>query len=632
MRIGRATGAGVEAHGDGPLAGAFGFLQKVGKSLMLPVAVLPVAGLLLGIGAANFPWIPAVASELMRSSGDVIFGNMALIFAIAVALGFTENDGVSAVAATIGYAVMLATMGVMAGVWHQAPVTIMGIPSMQTGVFGGILAGGMAAAMFNRFYRISLPPYLGFFAGKRFVPIVTALVAIALGAVLSVIWPPVGRGINVFSHWAAVGDPRTAATVYGFVERLLVPFGLHHIWNAPFFYEIGSFTDASGKVVHGDIQRYFSGDRTAGILAGAFLFKMFGLPAAAMAIWRAARPEQRQAVGGIMISAALASFLTGITEPIEFAFLFVAPVLYLIHAVLVASAQFLMATLGAHMGFTFSQGAIDFVVFNVLNPFSQKWWLVLILGPIYGVVYYVAFGAAIRWLDLRTPGREDATAPGPAAAPAAGGEGDRYGRARALLQAFGGRANLASMDACITRLRASVRDPARVDQARLKALGASGVMLVGHGVQAVFGPLSENLKTDLEEYLKVAGPEANGPAAGGPPAGPVGPPAPGGAVPAPAPPAAAGAAAAAWAAEAAGPLLAALGGRANLRRVEAVALTRLRVELADPARFDEAAARQAGVQGVMHLGPGLLHLIVGERAEKLAAALRPPPAGAAGNG
>lgn len=631
MKAATATGQQRPAGRQGRLAGSFTFLQKVGKSLMLPVAVLPVAGLLLGIGAANFPWLPPIASELMKNSGDVIFGNMGLIFAIAVALGFTDNDGVSAVAATIGYAVMLATMGVMAGVWHQAPVMVMGIKSMQTGVFGGILAGGLAAAMFNRFYRISLPPYLGFFAGKRFVPIVTALSAIVLGAVLSVVWPPVQRGIDVFSHWAAVGDPRTAATVYGFVERLLVPFGLHHIWNAPFFYEIGAFTDASGKVVHGDIQRYFSGDPTAGILAGAYLFKMWGLPAGAIAIWRSARKEQRVAVGGIMISAALTSFLTGITEPVEFAFLFVAPVLYLIHALLVSSAQFLMATLGAHMGFTFSQGAIDFVVFNVLNPFSQKWWLVLLLGPVYAAIYYFTFSAAIRWLDLKTPGRE---AEGPVAAAAGAAGVDRgHDKARQVVLAFGGRGNLESVDACITRLRVAVRDPARVDQARLKALGASGVVVVGHGVQAIFGPLSENLKTAVEEYLQTAGAEADARGTGGAEAGVASPPGP--AAPPIAPSASSGAAAAAspagveaWAAGAAGPLLAALGGRANLRRLEAVAMTRLRVELVDQARFDEAAARKAGVLGVMQTAPGVLHLVIGERAEELARALLLPQAGA----
>ena len=587
------------------LNGAFGFLQKVGKALMLPVATLPVAGLLLGIGAAKFAFLPPAVSLLMAQSGDVIFGNMALIFAIAVALGFTGNDGVSAIAAMIGYAVLLATLGVMAGVFGLDTVTVMGIKTLQTGVFGGILAGGLAAWLFNRFYRITLPTYLSFFAGKRFVPIATALSAIALGVVLSVVWPPVQSGINSFSHWAAVSDPRLAATVYGFVERLLIPFGLHHIWNAPFFLEIGSYADATGKVVHGDIPRFFAGDPSAGILSGAFLFKMWGLPAAAIAIWRAARPEQRKAVGGMMLSAALTSFLTGITEPIEFAFLFVAPVLYLLHAVLAASAQFLMGSLGAHMGFTFSQGAINFVVFNVVNPASQKWWLVLVLGPIYAALYYGVFTAAIGLLNLKTPGREDLVAPAPpvGAQPAAG-----IGKGKLLVEAFGGAGNLTSLDACITRLRISVRDPSKVQEAALKALGASGVLTMGNGVQVVFGPLSEGLKDQMEDYLHGA------PAVSVPEA------------------AAASvaraiesrpAALAAWAIEAAPILLQSLGGRTNVRSLEAVALTRLRVVLGDQGAFDETAAKGAGVLAVMRPAPGVLHLIVGERADQLAQALRP---------
>lgn len=575
---------------------ALTFLQKVGKSLMLPVAVLPVAGLLLGIGAAPFEWMPHIVSQLMKDSGDVIFGNLPLIFAVAVALGFTENDGVSAVAATIGYMVMLATLGVMTGVWHEQPVTVMGINTMQTGVFGGILAGGLAAAMFNRFYHIELPSYLGFFAGKRFVPIITALAAIALGLVLSVVWPPIQNGINVFSNWAAVGDPRMAATVYGFVERLLLPFGLHHIWNAPFFVEIGSFVDASGKVVHGDIPRYFAGDPTAGILAGAFLFKMFGLPAAAIAIWHSAPVEKRRAVGGMMLSAALTSFLTGITEPIEFAFLFVAPVLYLIHALLVASAQFLMATLGAHMGFTFSQGGIDFVLYNVLNPYSQKWWLVLILGPVYAGIYYVTFSTAIRVLNLKTPGREDEVV---AITPTA--SSGTSNKAHELVAAFGGRANLSALDACITRLRVTVADPAKVNQERLKQLGASGVLVMGNAVQAVFGPLSENLKTDMEAYLKAEALPHEPVAAAS---------------------RAVNEALEPWVAEVAPPLLRALGGASNVRAIEPVARTRLRVTLVDPDRFDAAAAQQAGVLAVMRIAPDVLHLIVGERANALARVLK----------
>lgn len=572
---------------------------------MLPVAVLPVAGLLLGIGAANFEWMPALLSGLMKNSGDVIFANLPLIFAIGVAIGFTENDGVSAIAATIGYMVMLATMGVMAEVWKVEPVLIMGIKSMQTGVFGGILAGGLAAAMFNRFYRISLPPYLGFFAGKRFVPIVTALAAIVLGVVLSVIWPPVQHGINLFSHWAAVGDPRMAATVYGFVERLLVPFGLHHIWNVPFFFEMGSFKDATGTVVHGDINRFFAGDPTAGILAGAFLFKMFGLPAAAIAIWQCAKPENKVAVGGIMVSAALTSFLTGITEPIEFSFLFLAPALYFIHALLAASTQFIANTLDMHMGFTFSQGGIDFVVFNALGKLSQKWWLVLVLGPIYSVIYYSVFRAAIQWFDLKTPGREDGTLTNTVSSKGTGG------RPLELVLAFGGRKNIASLDACITRLRVVVKDAARVDQATLKAMGAAGVMVVGDSIQAIYGTPSENMKTDMEEYLKTAGPEADGtvvetsaltegnntePSSG---AEPIEQPVQ----------------------DAAKQLLLALGGSSNLHKIGVVAFTRLRVELADAAKFDREGVKLAGVAAVMQITPDVIHLIVGDKADQFARAM-----------
>ncbi|HYF89173.1 PTS glucose transporter subunit IIBC [Azospirillum sp.] len=581
----------------------FAFLQKIGKSLMLPVAVLPVAGLLLGIGAANFEWMPPLLSMLMKNSGDVIFGNLPLIFAIGVALGYTENDGVSAIAATIGYIVMLATLGVMTTVWGMEPKTIMGIKSMETGVFGGILAGGLAAAMFNRFYKIALPAYLGFFAGKRFVPIITALAAIVLGVVLSVVWPPIQGGINSFSHWAAVNDPRLAATIYGFVERLLIPFGLHHIWNVPFFFEIGSFQNAAGQVVHGDIARYFAGDPTAGILSGAFLFKMFGLPAAAIAMWHAAKPENRVRVGGIMISAALTSFLTGITEPIEFSFLFLAPVLYLIHAVLAATSQFIMNSLGAHMGFTFSQGGIDFVLFNVLSPYSQKWWLVLILGPVYAAIYYVVFRYTIQALNLKTPGREDVAEGGATAA--TGSE-----RARDLVLAFGGRGNISNLDACITRLRVVVQDPARVDEGKLRGMGASGILRVRDSVQAVFGTLSENLKTEMQEYLRSAGPEADGPAAI--------------AAPVSAKPTAASSSAAPAAplpTDRAARLAEALGGAGNIKTLAAFATTRLRIELTDAGKANAEALKKAGVRAVMGLGANGLDLIVGNDADALAGAL-----------
>ncbi|SDI40693.1 PTS system D-glucose-specific IIB component, Glc family (TC 4.A.1.1.1)/PTS system D-glucose-specific IIC component, Glc family (TC 4.A.1.1.1) [Paraburkholderia steynii] len=588
---------------------AFGVLQKVGKSLMLPVAVLPVAGLLLGLGATDFHgYVPAIVLALMKNAGDVIFANLPLIFAIGVALGFTENDGVSGIAATIGYLVMTATLGVIAKAEGVTPDTIMGIPSIQTGVFGGILAGALAAWMFNRYYKIALPPYLGFFAGKRFVPIVTAVGAIVLGAILSVIWPPIGSGIKAFSEWAAVSDPRTAATIYGFVERLLIPFGLHHIWNVPFFFEMGSYLDpTTGKVVHGDITRFFAGDPTAGILAGAFLFKMFGLPAAAIAIWHCARPEKKVAVGGMMISAALTSFLTGITEPIEFAFLFVAPALYFVHACLAATAQFVANTLGMHMGFTFSQGAIDFLAFNLIGDRSTHAWYVFILGPIYAVIYYVVFRLVITRFNLKTPGREDDAAEPTTVATAGAG-----GRSRELVLAFGGRANIISLDACITRLRISVKDPALVNDARLKALGAAGVMRVGNGVQAIFGPLSENMKTDMQEYLKTAGSEADHVPGETPQVA---------ASVTPAKPAAAVAHSQAEKMRAE-KIQAALGGAPNIEKLEALAVTRLRIRLSDRSRIDTAALEAAGVPAMQSFPNGELDLIVGLGAVGLAEALR----------
>ncbi|MCV6628845.1 MAG: PTS transporter subunit EIIC, partial [Flavobacteriaceae bacterium] len=256
----------------------FASLQKLGKALMLPVSVLPAAGILLGVGAAKFEIIPAIVSEMMEAAGGSIFGILPLIFAIGVALGFTENDGVSALAAGVGFFVMLATMGIVSATLGVKTTAIMGIQSVDTGVFGGIIIGAIAGAIFNKYYRIQLPSYLGFFAGKRFVPIATAFAAIIAGVALSIIWPPIGNLINSMSKWAASENPEAAFTMYGFVERLLIPFGLHHIWNVPFFFEIGEFVTENGEVINGEIPRYLAGDPTAGNLAGGYLFKMWGLP------------------------------------------------------------------------------------------------------------------------------------------------------------------------------------------------------------------------------------------------------------------------------------------------------------------------------------------------------------------
>src|SRR6476619_2816728 len=384
--------------------GAFSLLQKIGKCMMLPVSVLPVAGILLGVGSANFSFLPESVSLIMAKSGDAIFANLPLLFAIGVAIGLTENDGVAALAGTTGYVVFLAALGVCAKLQGIELKPIMGIPSIETGVFGGIIVGMIAAACFNRFYKIKLPSYLGFFAGKRSVPIITSFAVILVGAVLSFIWPPIGHVIKAFSNWAVHEQPALAFSIYGVVERSLIPFGLHHVWNVPFFFQAGDFVDPStGKEVHGEIARFIAGDRTAGNMTGGYLFKMWGLPAAAAAITLAARPENRAKVAGVMMSAALTAFLTGITEPIEFAFLFVAPLLYRIHALLAGVAYMLCVLLGIKHGFTFSHGLIDYIV---LFPKSHGALWLLVLGPIWAAIYYGIFSFAIRRFNLMTPGRE----------------------------------------------------------------------------------------------------------------------------------------------------------------------------------------------------------------------------------
>ena len=470
----------------------FGTLQKIGKALMLPVAVLPVAGILLGVGSAGFPFIPDLISSIMAQAGGSVFGNLPVIFAIGTAIGLTENDGVSSVASVVGFAVMLGTMGTMANFLGLEPSTVMGIATIDTGVFGGIIAGILASMMFNRFYRIELPDYLGFFAGKRFVPIATGVFAIVLGVVLSFIWPPIQGVINAFSQWSVNENPEAAGFVYGFVERLLIPFGLHHIWNVPFHMEMGEFIDASGTVFNGDIARFFAGDPTAGFLAGGYLFKMFGLPAAAIAMWHCARPENRAKAGGIMVSAALTSVLTGITEPIEFSFLFVAPLLYGIHALLAGMAYAITNYLDIKMAMSFSNGMIDYVLYFGIA--TKPLWII-ILGALYAVLYYVIFRVLITALDLKTPGREDELET--TSAVAASSE-----LASELIMAFGGKDNINSLDACITRLRVSVADPARVDTERVKQLGATAVMVVGNNMQAIFGPRSDNIRSEMADAMK----------------------------------------------------------------------------------------------------------------------------------
>jgi PTS system glucose-specific IIC component len=570
--------------------------------------VLPVAGILLGVGSANFSWLPESVSLIMAKSGDAIFGNLPLLFAIGVAIGLAENDGVAALAGTTGYVVFLAAMGVCAKLRGIEVKPIMGILSIETGVFGGIIVGMIAAACFNRFYKIQLPPYLGFFAGKRSVPIITSFAVIFVGAALSFIWPPIGGAIDSFSHWAVHGRPALAFTIYGVVERALIPFGLHHIWNVPFFFQAGSYTDPStGNVVHGEIARFIAGDPTAGNMTGGYLFKMWGLPAAAIAMWRNARPENRTKVSGIMISAALTAFLTGITEPIEFAFLFVAPLLYAVHALLAGVAYFICIALGIKHGFTFSHGLIDYIV---LFPKSHGALWLLVIGPIWALIYYGVFSFAIRRFNLLTPGREvedETTKISRAAA-----EGDQF--VLQLIRAFGGRSNIVSLDACITRLRVQLADIRKASPDKLKALGAAGVVVVGDGMQAIFGTRSENLKTDMQDYLKTAGPEADQieePS-------PVKAPAPAGLEPPLRDPDAARKASA---------YIAALGGKGNIVRVDSCAGTRLRLVVRDEKQVREASLKAEGIAALVKLPGQTLHLLADLNADQYAAEMRGQLAG-----
>ena len=564
---------------------------------MLPVAILPVAGLLLGIGGAVLSGVDrgviSIESEalktfflMLRESGGPIFANLPLIFAVGTALGLTKNDGVSGIAAIIGYVVMLGTMGVAGTTFGLDTKMIMGIKSIDTGVFGGIIIGCVAAAMFNRFFKIELPRYLGFFAGKRFVPIVTAISAIGVGLVLSVIWPPIQGVIDGMSDWAVSGNLTVTVFIYGVVERLLIPFGLHHIWNVPFFFEIGEYVTSSGEVVHGELTRFFNGDPTAGNLGGGYLFKMFGLPAAALAMWQCAKPEHKVKVGGIMISGALTSFLTGITEPIEFSFLFVAPVLYGLHAILSGGAFAISHLLEAKLGYTFSHGFIDYALFFAMGT---KPWLVLILGPLYFVIYYGAFTFCIRRFNLATPGRE---APEDSLNENMVSEASGDSLPAKILAALGGAANISALDACITRLRVTTVDISKVDDKTLKALGASGVITIGQSLQAIFGTASENIKTDMEAIMQQGGqPAAVAKAPSEPSAAPELP-----------------KVSEQQAKDQASSLRELLGGKGNIEAIEACALTRLRVVVKDASQVSESTQKGLSLAKV---GDKTFHALVG---------------------
>ncbi|UII56324.1 glucose-specific PTS transporter subunit IIBC [Cytobacillus spongiae] len=498
---------------------AFGVLQKVGKALMLPVAILPAAGILLAFGNAlqnptlleKAPFLNNGAIEMiasvMEQSGGIIFGNLALLFAVGVAIGLAGGEGVAGLAAIVGFLIMNVTMGTVLGISAEdlkgslEYASVLGIPTLQTGVFGGIIVGILAAAMYNKFYEIELPSYLGFFAGKRFVPIVTAASSLVLGLLMIVIWPPIQDGLNAFSHNMVHANLTISAFVFGVIERALIPFGLHHIFYSPFWFEFGSYTNAAGEIVRGDQAIFMNQikdgvqELTAGtFMTGKFPFMMFGLPAAALAIYHEARPERKTIVAGIMASAALTAFLTGITEPIEFSFLFVAPLLFAIHTIFAGLSFMTMHLLDVKIGMTFSGGLIDYILFGLINPQTNA-WLVIPVGLVFSVIYYFGFRFAIRKFNLKTPGREDVQEE------EEGTAGEAGELPYNILQAMGGQENIAHLDACITRLRVSVNDIKNVDKDRLKKLGASGVLEVGNNIQAIFGPRSETIKGQMKDIM-----------------------------------------------------------------------------------------------------------------------------------
>lgn len=504
----------------------FGQLQRIGKALMLPVAILPAAGILLALGNAMHnaqlvaiaPWLEhevfVIISSIMESAGQIIFDNLPLLFAVGTALGLAGEDGVAALAALVGYLIMNATMGKVMNitiddifsyvdgskVLSQAAkepenVLILGIPTLQTGVFGGIIIGALAAWCYNKFYNITLPAFLGFFAGKRFVPIITSVVAIVTGVLLSFVWPPIQEGLNQLSNFLLNKNLTLTTFIFGIIERSLIPFGLHHIFYAPFWFEFGQYASQSGELVRGD-QRIWMAQMKDGVefTAGAFTtgkypFMMFGLPAAAYAIYRNAKPEHKKIVGGLMLSAGLTSFLTGITEPLEFSFLFVAPLLYVVHVLLAGTSFLVMHLLDVKIGMTFSGGFIDYILYGLLNWDRTNALLVIPVGIVYAVVYYFLFSFVIKRFKLKTPGREDE-------------ETEIKDSSVAslpfdVLNAMGGNKNIKHLDACITRLRVEVNDKSRVDVPALKSLGASGVLEVGNNMQAIFGPKSDQIKHDI---------------------------------------------------------------------------------------------------------------------------------------
>ena len=532
----------------------FGVLQRVGRSFMLPIALLPVAGLLLGIGSSftnetmletygltgliHQGTVLYTVLDIMNQCGSAVFNNLALLFAMGVAIGMAKKEKeVAALSGAIAYLVMNTAISAMinaaGGVEAMAPNTttsMLGITTLQMGVFGGIIVGLGVAALHNRFYKIQLPQVLSFFGGTRFVPIVSTAVYLLVGIGMFYAWPVVQTGIGMLGN-LVISSGYAGTFIYGLIERALIPFGLHHVFYMPFWQTaVGGSAVIDGVTVQGAQNIFFaelasksttefSVDATR-FMTGKFVFMIFGLPGAALAMYRTARPQKRKVVAGLLLSAALTSLLTGITEPLEFTFLFIAPVMYAVHCVYAGLAYMLMHILDVCVGMTFSGGLIDLTLFGIMQGNDKTHWLwIVAVGAVYFVLYYFTFSIMIRKMDLKTPGREsDAEEPklynradfkektgvGPDGTPAPGHDTV----SAVILRGLGGKANVTDVDCCATRLRITVADPAKVSDGLLKQSGASGVVHKGNGIQVIYGPQVAVIKSNLVDFMETPAADA----------------------------------------------------------------------------------------------------------------------------
>ncbi len=518
--------------------GLFSVLQRVGRSFMLPIALLPIAGLLLGVGASltNITTIEAYnlgailgpgtflnsVMQILAQTGDIIFGNLPLIFALGVALGMAEKEhGTAVLSAAIAFFVMHQTISTLlkingqlaAGAMLEGTVAnVVGIQSLQMGVFGGIIVGLGVAALHNRFYKIQLPTVISFFGGVRFIPIISTFVYILVGIAMYFIWPYIQRAIYSLGG-LVLNSGYFGTLIYGTIERGLIPFGLHHVFYIPFWQTgLGGSMVIDGTTVQGAQNIFFAqlaspnttqfSVEATRFMSGKFPFMIFGLPGAALAMYSTAKPTKKKVAGGLLLSAALTSILTGITEPLEFTFLFVAPILYVIHSVLAGISFMLMHILNVGVGMTFSGGVIDLFLFGILQGNDKTNWINIIwVGAIYFAVYYFLFRTLIRKFDFVTPGREDDEADTKLYT-RKDLNASKEDKSPLILEGLGGKDNLVNVDCCATRLRVTVKDSSLVNDAVLKESGASGIIKSGSGVQVIYGPRVTVIKSNLEDYIE----------------------------------------------------------------------------------------------------------------------------------